>query len=102
MSYGPGRASETLNPEPSKAPFIRALMVLNSGYLRYNPILLIRALLVIIVGIEGILEGSSQKLQYPLVKEYTLNHIKDPEYNLRYIPELRDSGVSGLAGLGEA
>ena len=28
----------------------------------------------------------TQRLQYPLIREYTLNHIRDPYYNLRYIP----------------
>ena len=27
-----------------------------------------------------------QRLHYPLIKEYTLNHIRDPYYNLRYMP----------------
>ena len=38
----------------------------------------------------------SQRLHYPLIKEYTLNHIWDPYYNLRYIPKLRGNGVSGF------
>ena len=28
----------------------------------------------------------AQRLQYPLIKEYTLNHIGSPYYNLRYTP----------------
>ena len=28
----------------------------------------------------------AQTLQDPLIKEYTLNHNRDPYYNLRYIP----------------
>ena len=28
----------------------------------------------------------AQRLQYPLIREYSLNHIRDPNYNLRYIP----------------
>ena len=39
---------------------------------------------------------SSQKVQYPLTREYTLNHIKDPCHILRYITESRDIGLSGL------
>ena len=29
---------------------------------------------------------ASQRLQYPLIREYTLHHIRDPNYNLRHIP----------------
>ena len=38
----------------------------------------------------------TQRLQNPLIKEYTLNLIRVPiYYNLRYIPYLRGFGVSG-------
>ena len=41
----------------------------------------------------------SQRLQYPLLKYHTLNHIRDPFYNLRYISlSIRDIGVSGCLG----
>ena len=30
--------------------------------------------------------NTPQSLQNPLIKEYTLNHIRDPLYDLRYIP----------------
>ena len=30
----------------------------------------------------------AQSLQNPLIKDYTLNHIRDPYHDLRYIPEL--------------
>ena len=37
--------------------------------------------------------------QYPLIKEYTLNHIGesfwDPQYDLRCISQLRGIGLSG-------
>ena len=34
----------------------------------------------------GAKERGSRRLQYPLTKEYTLNHIRDPTIILRYIP----------------
>ena len=38
---------------------------------------------------------------YSLIKGYTLNYSRDPtNYNLRYIPELRDIGVSGFRSCG--
>ena len=44
---------------------------------------------------------STQKAQYRLIKEYTVNPIKDPKCDLRYMPYLRDIGLSGNAiGLG--
>ena len=42
--------------------------------------------------------GGSQRLQYPLIEEYTSNHIRGPTIFLRDIPELRDIGVSGFFG----
>ena len=37
----------------------------------------------------------TQRAQYPLIKEYTLNHNIEAPYNLRYIPYLRGIGLSG-------
>ena len=36
-----------------------------------------------------------QKGQYPLTREHTLNHVWDPYYDLRYIPQLREIELSG-------
>ena len=47
-------------------------------------------------------DPKAQRLQYPLIKEYSLNHSRipnpyypNPYYNLRNILYLRDIGVSG-------
>ena len=40
--------------------------------------------------------GTPQKVQYPLIREYTLNPSRDPKYDLRY-PKLKDIGLPGLA-----
>ena len=37
----------------------------------------------------------TQGAQYGLIKEYTLNHIMDPEYDLGYIPSLNHIGLPG-------
>ena len=39
--------------------------------------------------------STTQRLHYPLIKENFLKSYKGPYYNLRYIPKLRDIGVSG-------
>ena len=40
-------------------------------------------------------KACTQRLQYPLIREYTLNLIRVPIIILRHIPQLRDNRVSG-------
>ena len=42
-------------------------------------------------------QARTQRLQYPFIRDYTLNHRRVPTIiYIRCIPELRDIGVSGI------
>ena len=39
--------------------------------------------------------GVARGVQYPLIREYTLNPTRNSQQDLRYIPRLRDIGLPG-------
>ena len=39
--------------------------------------------------------GRGQRLQYPSIKS-TINHARDPIASVKYVPQVRDIGVSGF------